>query len=79
MSKNNNDIIEFLIECLVISKLSEVDNRPKCNRNTLIKKDLRNTLSISKKMLDIQLDKLIDVSSMENEYSNYDMVYSYRE
>ena len=79
MSGNNNDIIEFLIECLVISKLSEhSDNTKKTNRS-ILNKSFKNTLSLSKKMLDIQLDKLIDVKIMENDYSNYNMIYSYSE
>jgi hypothetical protein len=80
MSGNNNDIIEFLIECLVISKLSEhSDNTKKANRS-ILNKSFKNTLSLRKKMLDIQLlDKLIDVKLMENDYSNYNMTYSYSE
>ena len=78
-NNNNNDIIEFLIECLVISKLSGENKNDKRNASNFISCGLKNSLCISKKMLDMQMDKLIDVSSMEEDYTNFDMVYSYKE
>ena len=76
----NNDIIEFLIECLVISKLAGSNTIPACsNKTKLFNRNFRNTINLSRKMIDIHLDKLVDIETMEKEYNNFDMVYAYKE
>lgn len=76
--KNNNktDIIEFLIECLVISKLTG-SNNIEINQN--FKRKFRNTLRLSSRLIDIRMEKLINVKQLEKDYLNFDLVYSYNE
>jgi len=73
---NKTDIIEFLIECLVISKLTG-SNNIEMNRN--FKRKFRNTLRLSSRLIDIKMEKLIDVKQLEKDYSSFDLVYSYNE
>jgi len=73
---NKTDIIEFLIECLVISKLTG-SNNIEMNRN--FKRKFRNTLRLSSRLIDIKMEKLIDVQQLEKDYSSFDLVYSYNE
>tara|TARA_Y100000385_G_scaffold241389_1_gene257787 strand:- start:4609 stop:4845 length:237 start_codon:yes stop_codon:yes gene_type:complete len=76
MPRNNNDIIEILIECLVISKLN--DNQPhnkECfSDKNIFNKSLKDTFYLSNKMIDFKLDKLTDIKLMENEYNNYTLI-----
>jgi len=64
---NKNNIIEFLIECLVISKLSSKQQFTKIQNNKF-KTKFRNTLHLSKRF---KLDKLININNMETEYENF--------
>lgn len=66
----SNDIIEFLIECLVISKLSSGIKFNKL-QNKKFKKKMKNTIHLSKRLIDIKLDKLININNMENDYNNF--------
>ena len=69
--EKNYDIIEFLIECIVISKLNDNKNRTIENNHSL-----KNKLHFGKKVLDLKLDKLTDIKLMENEYTNYNIIFS---
>ena len=75
---SNNDIIEFLIECLVISKLNESNNEieKKKENKDIFDKSIKNTISLSNKMIDYKLDKLTDIKIMENDYANFNLIYS---
>lgn len=76
---SNNDIIEFLIECLVISKLNESNNNEiekKKENKDIFDKSIKNTISLSNKMIDYKLDKLTDIKIMENDYANFNLIYS---
>ena len=73
---NKTDIIEFLIECLVISKLGGIDN---VQINSNFRKKFKNSLRISHRLIDIKMEKLINVKQLEKDYSNFDLVYSYNE
>lgn len=75
---SNNDIIEFLIECLVISKLNENNNEieKKKENKDIFDKSIKNTISLSNKMIDYKLDKLTDIKIMENDYANFNLIYS---
>ena len=67
----NSDIIEFLIECLVISKLANIQRT-----NKLMSRRMQTSFSINKKMIDIKLNNLFNIKKMEKEYKNYDLVYN---
>ena len=77
---SNNDIIEFLIECLVISKLNENNDNnqieKKKENKDIFDKSIKNTISLSNKMIDYKLDKLTDIKVMENDYTNFTLIYS---
>ena len=77
IDNSNNNIIEFLIECLVLSKLA--DNKNNTKETTTINTGIRSTLNLNRKMLDIQLDRLIDIDNMKNDYENFDLIYSFNE
>lgn len=76
MPRNNNDIIEILIECLVISKLNDnqPDNKECFSDKNIFNKSLKDTFYLSNKMIDFKLDKLTDIKLMENEYNNYTLI-----
>ena len=73
---NKTDIIEFLIECLVISKLAGTNN---IEMNQNFKRKFRNRLRLSSRLIDIKMEKLINVKQLEKDYSSFDLVYSYNE
>tara|TARA_B100001094_G_C18168102_1_gene793386 strand:- start:2165 stop:2398 length:234 start_codon:yes stop_codon:yes gene_type:complete len=75
MPRNNNDIIEILIECLVISKLNDkqANDKEYFPPKNIFNKSLKDTFCLSNKMIDFKLDKLTDIKLMENEYSNYSL------
>ena len=74
---SNNDIIEFLIECLVISKLNDKDKIEKKKENIdIFDKSIKNTINLNNKMIDYKLDKLTDIKIMENDYANFNLIYS---
>lgn len=77
IDNSNNNIIEFLIECLVLSKLTNNKNTTK--ETTRINTGIRSTLNLNRKMLDIQLDRLINIDNMKNDYENFDLIYSFNE
>jgi len=74
---SNNDIIKFLIECLVISKLNDKDKIEKKKENIdIFDKSIKNTINLNNKMIDYKLDKLTDIKIMENDYANFNLIYS---
>ena len=73
-NNKSNDIIEFLIECLVISKLSSSQKFNTNIQNKKFKRKFRSTIHLSKRLIDIKLDKLIDIKNMENDYDNFNLM-----
>ena len=71
MSKNN-DIIDFLIECLVISNFSNNSNIQKNN----FKNHFKNNLGLSSRLISVKLDKHLNVKNLEKDYMKYDCEYS---
>ena len=73
MDKNNN-IIEFLIECMVLSKLSKHKHNNSqlmpYNKNGLKLANVSN-LNLSKRLLYYKLENIFDIDNIESEYNNY--------
>ena len=71
MSKNN-DIIDFLIECLVISNFSNNPNLKKQN----FKNSFKNNLNLNSRLISAKLYKHLNMNNLEKNYKKYNCEYS---